>query len=43
MSRFGVFEFTADEQVQQVVFKLIVDGKQDWEYTWVKGRQVILP
>ena len=40
VSRFGVFDFTADGEVQQVTFKLIVDGTQDWEYTWTKGRDM---
>ncbi|WVQ83287.1 hypothetical protein IAT38_005426 [Cryptococcus sp. DSM 104549] len=42
-SRFGVFDFDTSNGEQKVVFKHMVAGEQEWEFEWVKGREVEVP
>ncbi|WVQ95011.1 hypothetical protein IAU59_002103 [Kwoniella sp. CBS 9459] len=42
-SRFGVFEFDTSGPAPRVNFKLIVDGRESWDYVWEKGTEVKCP
>ncbi|WVF67424.1 hypothetical protein IAT40_002180 [Kwoniella sp. CBS 6097] len=42
-SRFGIFDFDTSGPAPRVHFKLVVDGKQSWDYTWEKGRETVVP
>lgn len=41
MSRFGSFTFDTSGAETHVNFTLVVDGVDEWKYTWWKGQQVL--
>ncbi|KAI9637010.1 PhoD-like phosphatase-domain-containing protein [Dioszegia hungarica] len=42
MSRFGAFDFDTSGQEPKVDFTLVVDGEEEWKYTWWKGKGIAI-
>lgn len=42
MSRFGRFDFDTTGGKLGVKFTLVVDGQEDWDFTWIKGEEVAI-